>query len=318
MALSKELFLSGKRIVISGGTGFIGSHLLSQILKQHPSDVLIVSRGSSTERIQQYLSRIMLKVYRSSTEFSNHIIKFDPDYLFLLGGNADPRISLSDPKSDLTHNLLYNFELLERLRRKKNTKTKIIFVSSVAVYGENEKGVLKEDSPTMPKSPYGINKLAVEGYIRFFSEMYGIKGFSVRLFSTYGPGLYKQVVYDFIKELLQNHKLLTIRGDGAEVRDLSYIDDQISGLLLLGKRASYKGEVYNLGSGTEISIKDLASTIAKLMKLTPRITYQKKTKEKHHGKIWVADITKVKRLGHNPQITIPEGLKKTIKWVKNV
>ena len=311
-------FLIGKRIVITGGTGFIGSHLLPKILEQNPSRVLLVSRGSKTYRIKKYLSSIDLKIYRSSREYIKHITEFRPDYLFILGGNSNPRFSVISPESDLEHNFLYNFFLLEELKRIKAKNIRIIFISSVAVYGESKKTPLREDSVTIPKSPYGINKLAMEGYIGFYHEFSNIRGFSIRLFSTYGPALSKQVVYDLVQKLIRNPKVLLVKGDGSEIRDLTYIDDQIEGLLLLARKAKYEGEVYNLGSGIGISISDLALKIVKLMGIKPKIIYQKKDKEKYYGNAWIADISKVKSLKHHPKTSLDEGLKKTIEWIRKL
>src|SRR5260221_14664880 len=111
MRISDNKFFSGKRIIITGGTGFIGSHLLTRILKQNPAKTLVLSRGSQTDRIRQHLSHIDLKVYKSSNEYIRYICDFNADYLFILGGNSDPRLSLDNPQADLEHNLLYNFYL---------------------------------------------------------------------------------------------------------------------------------------------------------------------------------------------------------------
>lgn len=315
MVRADKNYLSAQRVAITGGTGFIGSHLLKRILKYHPKQVLLISRGSTTRRIDEHKAHIKIKIYHTIHEYIKVITQFNPDYLFVLGGNADPRLSLDDPETDLEHNLLYNFHLLETLKRRK-PKVKIIYISSVAVYGEGKKSPLKESDRTIPKSPYGINKLAMEGYIRFYAESFGIKGFSIRLFSTYGPYLYKQVVYDFIKSLLSDPMQLTIRGDGSEIRDLSYIDDQINGIIILGQKAAYTGEVYNLGSGKGISITELALKIAKILGIKPKLLYDKKMKEKHFGDTWIADVSKVKRFNHMPKTGIDNGLKKTIDWAK--
>jgi|SRR5579859_2503872 len=309
-------FLSKKRVIITGGTGFIGSHLLTEILKQKPERVLILSQGSDPERIRAYLPQIQLKEYHSASNYVKAVLDSDADYLFILGGNADPRLSLADPKMDLELNLLHNFQLLDALKKKEPSKLKIVYISSVAVYGKRKNELLKEESATIPMSPYGMNKLAVEGYIRFFSETSSVKGFSIRLFSTYGPQLRKQVVYDFVRELLRDPENFVVRGDGKEVRDLSYVSDQVDGILMLARKAAYTGEVYNLGSGVGISIADLAKRIAKLMDIKPKIHYKKEDKELHHGQVWVADISKTRRLGHVPKTQLDEGLRKTITWIK--
>lgn len=300
---------------MTGGTGFIGSHLLAKMLAQKPKAVRVISSGSSPDRIVKHLARLDLKVYTNSHDYVKHIVNFKPDYLFILGGNSDPRLSVASPRLDLKYNLLYNFDLLQRLSADQFT-TKIVYVSSIAVYGDEPAPLSEDYSKTSPKSPYGINKLAIEGYVRFFAECHSLKGFSVRLSPTYGPGLKKQVVYDFIQKLMKNSKKLIVLGDGSETRDLSYIDDQVNGLLLLAEQARYEGEVYNLGSGQGITIASLASKIVELMELKSDIIFERKKHEKHHGQTWVLDIKKAKGLGHRPKIKFDDGLKKTIDWVR--
>ncbi len=307
-------FLKNKRIAITGGTGFIGSHLIEKILEQQPSAIRVISAGSGTERLKNHLTELEVKVHKNAREYIRHIVDFKPDYLFILGGNSDPRLSVTNPRLDLEYNLLYNFKLLQRLSRKPSN-IKIIYISSVAVYANDTKPLNEELSLASPKSPYGINKLAMEGYIRFFAETYKIAGFSVRLSATYGPGLKKQVVFDFIQKLMKDPTQLSILGDGSEIRDFCYVDDQVNGLLLLAKKAPYKGEVYNLGSGEGISVADLAKKIINFMGLKPKIIFEKTKQEKHHGHTWVLDITKARELGHQPQTSIDSGLEQTIKWV---
>lgn len=308
--------MTDKKIIITGGTGFIGSHLLTRILSHSPHKVRVLSTGSDPARIKQYQSQIELKTFHTPKQFVRLITNFKPDYIFILGGNSDPRLSVTNARLDLEFNLLYNFELLEKLQLQKN-KAKIVYVSSIAVYGESQSPLHEELSPTLPKSPYGINKLATEGYVRFFAQQSGLKAISIRLAATYGPGLKKQVVYDFIKKLLTNPDELPILGDGTEVRDLAYIDDQIDGLLLISQKAKYVGEVYNLGSGKGITIAQLAQTIASTMKLQPKIKYLTNQQENHHGHNWILNIQSASSLGHQPKIDLSEGIQRTIEWIKN-
>lgn len=137
----------------------------------------------------------------------------------------------------------------------------------------------------------------------------------MRLSATYGPGLKKQVVYDFVQKLLADPTKLAVLGDGSEIRDLSYIDDQVEGLLVLAEKAEYEGEVYNLGSGQGISITDLAAKIIKAMGLEASIVLEKAKLEKHHGHTWILDIKKAASLGHKPKTDFDTGLRKTIEWV---
>jgi UDP-glucose 4-epimerase len=316
MTDTKRDYLKNKRVAITGGTGFIGSHLLAAILHQQPAAVRVISSGSKTDRIEQHLKSVELKIYKDAKNYVRLITQFKPDFLFILGGNSDPRLSVTNPQLDLEYNLLYNFELLQKLGASQS-KTKVIYVSSVAVYGDGRSPLHEDLSSTAPKSPYGINKLAIEGYIRFFAQCQKLNAFSVRLSATYGPSLKKQVVYDFIQKLLKDPKQLAIMGDGSEIRDFTYVDDQVAGLLLLAEKAEYVGEIYNLGSGAGISVADLAEKIAGHMELRPKISFEKSKSENHHGKSWILDIQKASGLGHLPKTQLDDGLRQTIEWVKS-
>ncbi len=316
MVAVSDSYFKNVRVVVTGGTGFIGSHLVAKILEHQPKAIRLVSSGSSTERVAKHLPSLELKTFKSAEQYTKLILEFKPDYLFILGGNSDPRLSISNPRLDLEYNLLYNFELLEAIH-KSSLRPKIIYTSSVAVYGDCFEALEEQRSITVPKSPYGINKLATEGYIRFYAQTFGLEGFSVRLSATYGPGLKKQVVYDFIQKLLKDPQNLSVMGDGSEIRDLTYVDDQVDGLLLLAERANYTGEVYNLGSGVGISVAELGKKIGQLMELNPQIILEKGRHEKHYAQNWVLDIKQVRQLGHLPKTPIDEGLRKTIAWAKS-
>jgi nucleoside-diphosphate-sugar epimerase len=313
----EKAFLAKQRVLITGGTGFIGSHLLEKILAQNPSEVKVLSYQNSSEFLKDSLETVEFSRFKDSADFIKQILDFEPDYLFLLGGNSDPRFSVNDPIRDFELNVFNHLKLLEAIKQKELQKIKIIYTSSVAVYGSNECKDHSETSFTNPDSPYGVSKLAFEKYLRVFCKLYGLKGFSIRVFSTYGARLRKQVVYDFINRLLENPHKLELIGDGQEIRDLTYIDDQIQGILALTENGDYKGEAYNIGSGTGTKIIDLAYEISKQMNLTPEIVCTVNKTEKHHGKIWIADIRKALALGYKPQINLEEGLKKTIQWVKS-
>lgn len=305
-----------KRVAITGGTGFIGSHLISKISSHRPEAIRVISYGSRDLKIDKTTENIDVRIHKNSTEFIRNIISFRPDYIFILGGNSDPRLSVANPRLDLDFNLLNHFRLfikLSKLRRRPS----IIFASSVAVYASSPDPLVEDKSLTLPQSPYGIDKLATEGYLRFFSQQGDLRAFSVRLSATYGPGLKKQVVYDFIRRLIQDPHVLKIIGDGTEVRDLCYVDDQVDGLILLAKKAAYRGEIYNLGSGIGISVKDLAAAIAALLGIKPKISLELEKREKHHGQNWVLNIEKAKLLGHKPKVSLDEGLIKTIDWIRH-
>jgi nucleoside-diphosphate-sugar epimerase len=152
----------------------------------------------------------------------------------------------------------------------------------------------------------------MERYIYVFSQLYGIKAASLRLFSVYGPRQCKQIVFDFINKISNNARL-EILGDGTQVRDLVYVDDVIQALLLIAQQGPLQGEVYNVATGKGCTTLELAEIVYQAMGLEPNY-YFTGTVRPGDPNVWVADITRIRKLGFDPTFSLEVGIKKTLDW----
>lgn len=300
--------LRDKEILITGGTGFIGSALAKELVKHNK--VLVVGRNQKT--IYPGVTFIKGDVTKKSFIKSLDLGEFD--YIFHLAGNTNHNFAFSDPLKDLKINFLSTFYILEVLRRLKR-RPMLIFASSVLAYGESKKKLNEDFSLTVPTANYGASKLAAERYVYAFSRQYKIPAISLRIFSTYGPGLYQRIIYDFIKKLHENPDCLEIIGSGNEARDLVFIDDQIENIIRVAESAEYEGEVYNLGSGRAYTTKQIAGAVARSMKLNPEFIFSQKTRL-FDVNITLADTNKIKKLGCKTQTSLDEGIKRMVSWYR--
>ncbi|MDD5146009.1 MAG: NAD(P)-dependent oxidoreductase [Candidatus Pacebacteria bacterium] len=299
--------IKNKKILITGGTGFIGSHLtkelavnnkvwvLDRIKKENQPGVVFIKSDLTKKHSLSFLDRI----------------KFD--YIFHLAGNADLNFASKHPIDDFNMNAGATLFLLEKIKSLKS-RPKFVFASSVTVYGKCADSKLKENrSLTIPLSNYGVSKLAAERYVFAFASQYNIRAISLRIFSTYGPGLKRQVIYDFIDKLNSNSNQLEILGDGSQARDMVYIDDQIKNIIKIAQKAFYKGEVYNLCSGNLYTTKELAHCVVLAMKMRPKLVFTNKIRV-FDGQSWRGDSSIIKKMGCSTPTSLSTGIKKTVLW----
>jgi len=304
--------LQKKKILITGGTGFIGSHLAQALAAKN--QLTLVSRikpKHSPRGIGTYYT-----IDIGSSNFHTLLKRGNFDYIFHLAAQSDPGFSVREPKEDFQRNVVHTIHLLETLRVLRK-KPKLLFASSVAVYGTAKDKYLSETQTTpVPISPYGASKFAAEQYVSVYARTYGLPACSVRIFSTYGPGLRRQVVYDFIKKLSRNPQHLEILGDGTQARDLTYISDQVQNMVRISNRAKYNGDIYNLGSGRIYTTKQIAAAVMKAMNITPTISFTGQVRPAD-GQVWRADIKKIKSLGCIITTSLSVGIEKTLAWYQN-
>jgi UDP-glucose 4-epimerase len=308
--------ISGKRILVTGGSGFVGSHLVEALIRGG-AEVAVVSRGTSNRPDHLASVRDTIRLIHANIQearFESVLGEGGYDAVFHLAGTASVQQSVADPYSDFENNLVMAIRLLDLFRRK-CPDVPLIISSSVAVYGNPVRLPMKETDPTIPISPYGIGKLAVEQYAAVYSRLYGIPTASLRLFSVYGPRQRQLVVYDLIARLHADPSALTVLGDGTETRDLIHVRDVARAAITVFERGALTGEVYNVATGRSHTVLDIAQTIARVMKVTPRITV---TGRRRAGDPvnWCADIGKIRQLGFAPEIELAEGIADTVDWFR--
>ena len=296
--------MDGKNIVITGGAGFIGSHLVDRL--EIDNNVTVIDNLSAGRRIPKH-SLFIKDDIRSINK-----LDVDADYLFHLAAVIDVQNSIKNPKTCHEVNIDGLVEVLEYART--HDVKNIIFSSSAAVYGTNESPI-NESFYKIPESMYGLTKLCGEEYCRLYERLYGIKVAILRYFNVYGPGQninskYAAVIPIFIKSIL-NNKQPVIYGDGNQTRDFIFVDDVINANIFF----SGKSGTFNIASGTSTSINKLFEIIRNIIGSDIKPIYS----QERHGdiKYSVADISKSKKEGFITETSLEDGLKKTIEVFKN-
>jgi len=293
------------KILVTGGTGFIGSHVVDLLIsKGHKVVILSKSTDNRNPKAKFYKGDIRKDAERI-------IKKEKPQSCIHLAAQISVTKSFNDPVYDASVNILGSLNLLNEC--KKNKVKKFIYISTAAKYGNPQKKKVSEDHPCNPMSPYGISKHAFEHYLPIFNVDYVI----LSLANVYGPRQSPKgeagVIALFIDKLKQG-KTCTIYGDGKQTRDFVYVKDVAEAIVkALGKT---KSKSYNLGSGKASSINQLFATLHKF------IGKGKKRHEKARtGEIraMVFDISKAKKeLKWAPKTSLAKGLKETIAWFNKV
>lgn len=305
-----------KRVLVTGGSGFIGTHLSRRLMQLgSKTDIIDIQEPlwMAKQNNADCCSYFAIDVI--SDELRTHLLKVNYDCIFHLAGSASVQLSVERPFADFEINLRGTLNLLETLRTVKFTP-RLVYFSSAAVYGNPARSPIREEDATVPISPYGISKLAAERYLHVYSKIHGLPAVSVRPFSVYGPGQGKQVVFDIIRKIDINADTLELFGTGMEARDFIYVSDLTDALLLIAEKSDMSGEVYNLASGKSTGIAEIAAEICRIAAVSPKIEYMGSVRPGVPLK-WQADISKVESLGFTPMVKMHEGLKRTVEWFFN-
>lgn len=303
------------KVLITGGYGFIGSHIADRFYKEG-HEIFIIDNLSSgnIENISFKHKFYNLNVEDRDCEKVFKANKFD--IVVHLSNQIDVRTSIEHPYLEAKSNILGLINILE-LSVKYNVK-KFIFASSAAVYGDTDDLPIIEDSKKNPLSPYGISKLTGEYYLSKWNEIYGLNTVVFRFSNVYGPRqAYSSedgVISSFMKNIINNEEV-TIYGDGNQTRDFIYVEDLVDCVFKSAFCKECRG-VYNLSSNTEISINEIVNFLNKFTRVK-KVVY----KEKIKGDIDKSrlDNSLAKEVfGWEPIYTFEEGIEKTYKWFKNV
>jgi UDP-glucose 4-epimerase len=301
-------------VLVTGGAGFIGSHLVEALVERGAQVTVVDNFANSTiDNLAAVQDRVdVLELNVNSNAFKEMVVDRDFDTIFHLAANAYVPPSVKDPTYDFENNLVSTLGLLETVREA-GLDPKMIVASSAAVYGNPTKVPITEEFITDPISPYGVSKLSMERYAYVFSRVYGLRTASTRFFSVYGPRQRKQIVYDFIRKLKTNAAQMEIIGDGTQTRDLIYVEDVVQSLLVIMDNAPLRGEVYNVATGTGYTTLQIAEAVVAVMGLETDFTY---TGDVRPGdcQIWVGGIDRICEIGFEPTISLEEGIERTVRW----
>lgn len=242
----------------------------------------------------------------------NRVYLNEYEYIFHMAANTYIPPSIENPSFDFHSSLLNTFILLETLRHTEN-KPRLANVSSAAVYGNPQFLPIRETDSTVPISPYGVNKLAAERYASIYSQIFGIRATSLRLFSVYGHRQRKQVVYDMLERLWADPTRLEVLGDGSQTRDFTYVLDVIQFMVLVATSSSVNSEVYDVWSGITHSITELVNALCGVCGLALEVSYTSQVQLGDAQKR-VVNISSVEQLGVKPQTTLEIGLTAIRDW----
>ena len=311
---SGALMLSGRSVLVTGGAGFIGSHLVEYLVRGGARVTVIddLSRGDAGSLAAVNGGFEMLTAELGAALRSGVLVPARYDFIFHLAANAYIPPSVEDPAYDYRTNLENTFLLLEALRTTR-AETRVVNVSTAGVYGDPARVPIHEDDPTVPISPYGVGKLAAERYAAVFAQLYGLRVNSLRFFSVFGPRQRKQVVFDFLRKLKTSPAELEVLGDGRHERDFVFVTDVVQALLLAATQAPGRGEVYNVASGRTITIGDLAHAVCRMRSPGARLRFTGRDRP-GDAKRWVVDISRLRGLGFEPRVSLEAGLELVAEW----
>ncbi len=297
-----------KKILILGGSGFIGSYLSQSFGKDYR--ITVLSQSDVQHKVLNYEYEVFSYSEKNLFEY---LSENSFDVIHFLSGNPHPFYSEKDPFVDVDLTIKPVLSMLKVLREISYNGV-IWFSSSVAVYGNCKDEYLSENSKCDPLSNYAVGKITIENYAKLYAQNYNLKIGVYRIFSTYGPGLKRQVIYDNIIKIHNNASKIVLMSSEASARDFSYVEDQALAIKFLNDSVIPRGDIFNIGSGKSIKIIDIVKTIADLMQYKGSILCQNESKMIHDIS-WTADVSKISLLGYKQIYSLRSGLEKTIQSV---
>ena len=301
--------MRGKKSVVTGGAGFIGSNLIDHLIKAGHKVIVLDNFVSGKRSNLSHHKNQNVKIIKIDISKDNNLERYfkNIDYVFHLAGLAEIIPSIKNPKKYFVNNVLGTLNVIEAAKKTKIKK--LIYAASSSCYGTPKSFPTSEKSKIDLKHPYAVTKYMGEELVLKYASIFNMPNISFRFFNVYGPrlnlsGQYSAVMGNFLSQK-KNNKPLTIVGDGKQTRDFIHVDDLAKAFLKTIKSKSVN-KIYNLGSGKKTSI----NTIAKIF------GGKKKFIEKRPGepKNSLADISKIKKdINWKPSINIDDGIKKLLK-----
>ena len=315
--------LEGKKVLVTGGAGFIGSHLVDR-LTDLGADVIVVDNLSAGNLsfIEEHVKSGRVSFQKMDildTEALRGVLN-GVEAVFHLAANPEVRLGEQDTWVHVEQNLLATRSVLEAIRGIEPPPD-IIFTSTSAVYGDAEVIPTPEDyAPLFPISHYGASKLGAEALISSYSHYYGIRGVIFRFANCVGPRLTHGVIYDFVRKLRDNPRVLEILGDGTQRKSYVYVKDCVDAMLLAWERSKRAIDVFNIGSDDWVDVNTIAKVVVEEMGLKDvSFTYKKVTED---GRGWKGDVKfmrlaneKIKSVGWRPKYSSEGAVRETAKYV---
>ena len=305
------------RILVTGGAGFIGSHLIDALVASNTDEVSVFDDFSTGKRNRVNTKATFYQIdLRAASAVASAVAKIKPEVIIHLAAQMDVRRSVADPAFDAQVNLIGFLNLIESARA--YGLRRVVFSSSGgAIYGEQDNFPCTEDHPLRPVSPYGVAKLATEAYLFFYKVQYGIDYLSLRFGNVYGPRQDPKgeagVVAIFCGRILEG-KAATIYGNGEQTRDYVYVGDVV-GAILAALKSNASGVALNIGTGIETTVNELFSILATIANFPTKPEYgPARAGEQMRSVISPARATNL--LGWQPEKKLADGLAETFNFFK--
>ncbi|MGV7930866.1 MAG: NAD-dependent epimerase/dehydratase family protein [Spirochaetota bacterium] len=298
-----------KMCFVTGAAGFIGSYCVNELLSQgyQVAGIDMMSLPESIARAPDDFFQAAISI----DSLQNASAKYGlPISIIHCAGSGSVASSFSDPYVDYHANVTSTIEVLEFVRRS-NKSISVVIPSSAAVYGSVAESPLREDGQTNPVSPYGVHKRMAEDLAVHYGRFYKVSSAVIRLFSVYGPGLRKQILWDACVKAAKGE--YTFAGEGSEIRDFIHVSDAARLLVEAMRRAGPSCPIANGGTGIGTSISAMLELLGDNWKspLKPLFSGGERPGD---PRSYIADISMIQSWGFKPSITIENGLKDYMEW----
>ncbi len=314
------------KVIVTGGAGFIGSHLVDRLVST--AEVTVIDNLSSgrVSNLERHIGSSKFSLITADLSIRGDWEKSfsEAEMVFHLAASTDVRMSYSNPRVFFRNNVVATFNVLEACRI--HNVQSIIFTSSSTVYGDADVIPTPEDyQPLRPISIYGMSKLLGEKLIESYSRIYGIRALILRLANVIGPRSTHGVILDFINKLMRDRSELEILGDGSQRKSYLHVEDTIDAIIHLTDilKTEIKGiEVYNLGNEDWVTVREIADILVEEMGLKDvKYRYKLATRDGRGWfgdvKLMLLDISKLKDTGWKPRYRSRDAVRKTIKGILN-
>ncbi len=305
-----------KTYLVTGGAGFIGSHIVDALLKEgHQVRVVDNFSTGKRENLEHVAKKIDLREISITDQAALANAMQGVDYVFHLAAMASVPRSVKDPLGSNEQNVTGTLNVL--ITARDAGVKRVVYSGSSSAYGNIDSEFKSEDMAPSPLSPYAVAKLAAENYCRAFTEVYGLETVTIRYFNVFGPrqdplSAYAAVIPKFIVAMLDDQPPV-VEGDGLQSRDFTYIDNVVRGNFLACHTPDIAGETFNIACGGRISLLDMIDSLNRIMgkNIKPVFTDPRPGDVKHSR----ASIEKARQmLGYEPLVSFDEGLARTLAW----
>jgi UDP-glucose 4-epimerase len=292
-------------ISVTGGAGFIASHLVDALVKAN--DVTVIDTISSGN-----IENVNKKAKLARSDICEPLDLKGTKAVFHFAADPDVRTSAELPSRSFYLNVKGTFSVLESCR--KHDVEHVVLASSSTVYGEAPIPT-PEDCPCRPISNYGASKLAGEAYLSSYCSTYGMKGTVLRFANIFGERSGHGVMFDFYHKLRKDPKNLEILGDGKQQKSYLHVSDAVSAIMTACNKQKNNYDVFNIGGNETVDVNTIAQQIARIMEVSPSFTYTGTKGWVGDVPIMLLDCSKLRSLGWNPEVSFEQGIERYISWL---